>query len=185
MITPDKAIEALQNRLEALNNVYNAQKFSEWKTRTMQTLAHLYGENHTSYSALNEIHAYNYVERTENAKSEANELLNGLIEDLQNFGFPKLNEATKNGVNVQVNQHNNQTTTVSLDINIILNIIRDELRNSEIEEIKEILESNLEPKEKKKTIIDKIKSFGSDVATNILANLLANPKVYEQLGGML
>ena len=185
MITPEKAIEALQNRLEALNNVSNAQKFSEWKTRTMQTLAHLYGENHTCYSALNEIYAYNYVDRTDNAKSEANELLSGLIEDLRNFGFPKINESTNKGVNVLVNQHNNQTTTVSLDLNIFLNIIKGELRNSEIEELKEILEADMEPKEKKKTFMDKIKSFGSDVASNILANLLTNPKVDEQLDGML
>ena len=51
-------------------------------------------------------------------------------------------------------------------------------------ELKAILESSDEPEKKTKRFIDKIKSFGSDVASNILANLLTNPKVYEQLGGM-
>jgi hypothetical protein len=181
MITVDKAIEALQKRLEALGEVSTAQKFFEWKTRTLQTLAHLYSEKHTCYLALDGIHGFNYADRTVSAKSEATELLTGLIEDLQNFGFPKLNETSNGGVNVLVNQHNNQLTNVSVDLNIFINIIKGELRASEIEEIKEILASDLEPKEKKKTFFNKIRSFGNDVATNILANLLTNPSVYEQL----
>lgn len=185
MISPEKAIDALQNRLEALKNVTDSQKFNEWKTRTLQTLAHIYSSNHNCYLALDGIHGYNYVDRTENAKNEASELLAGLIEDLQNFGFPKLNETSNGGVNVLVNQHNNQSTNVSVDLNIFINIIKGELRDSEIEEIKEILASDLEPKEKKKTFFNKIRSFGNDVATNILANLLTNPQVYSQLGGIL
>ena len=54
-----------------------------------------------------------------------------------------------------------------------------------LNQLKEILESNQEPKEKKKTFVEKMKSFGSDVASNILANLLTKLKVYEQMGGML
>jgi hypothetical protein len=187
MITEEKAIKALQKRLDALLTITQSQKFSEWKTRTLQTLAHIYGAKHTSYMALNEIRGYSYVERTPEAKSEAIELLNGLIEDLQNFGFPKPNDSSNNGLNVLVNQHNNQnqSTSISINIDFIIDVLKEELRNSEIEEVKEILESKEELKEKKKKFIDKIKSFGSDVASNVLANILTNPQVYGKLGGML
>jgi hypothetical protein len=53
-----------------------------------------------------------------------------------------------------------------------------------LEELKAILSSELDENEKKKNFFDKIKSFGSDVASNILASLMTNPAVYEQLGGM-
>lgn len=187
MITEEKAIGALQNRVDALLTITQSQKFNEWKTRTLQTLAHIYDVKHTSYLALKEIYGYNYVDRTPQAKSEAIELLNGLIEDLKNFGFPKPNDSSNNGLNVLVNQHNNQnqTTSISINIDFIIDVLKGELRNSEIEEVKEILESKEEGKEKKKKFIDKIKSFGSDVASNVLANILTNPQVYEKLGGML
>ena len=187
MITEEKAIEALQNRLDSLTKISESQRFNEWKTRTMQTLAHIYGEKHTSYLALKGVHSFQYLDRTANAKSEASELLNGLIEDLKNFGFPKTNDYTSNGVNVLVNQHNtqNQSTNISIKLDFLIEILKDELKGHQVKELKEILKSNDEVNTKKIKFIDKIKSFGSDVASNILANLLTNPKVYEQLGGMM
>jgi hypothetical protein len=187
MITEEKAIEALQNRLDALAKISESQKFNEWKTRTMQTLAHVYGEKHTSYLALKDIRSFQYSDRTANAKSEASELLVGLIEDLKNFGFPKINDDRSNGVNVLVNQHNtqNQSTNVSIKLDFLIEILKDELKGYQVKELKEVLKSNDEVDVKKMKFIDKIKSFGSDVASNILANLLTNPKVYEQLGGMM
>lgn len=187
MVTAEKAIESLQSRLDALPKVSDSQKFNEWKTRTMQTLAHIYGENHSSYLTLKEIYGFRYSDRTASAKAEASELLSGLIENLQNFGFPKLNEGTTNGLNVQVNQHNsqNQSTNVTVQLDFLVEILKDELKGGQVKELKAIIESNDEPKEKRKNFIAKVKSFGSDVASNILANILTNPQVYEQIGGML
>ena len=90
MNTEEKAIEVLHKRLEALNKISESQRFNEWKTRTMQTLAHIYGEKHTSYSALKGIRSSQYSDRTANAKSESSELLNGLISNIENFGLPHL-----------------------------------------------------------------------------------------------
>lgn len=187
MITAEKAIESLQSRLDGLAVVGDSQKFKEWKTRTLQTLAHIYDEKHTSYLALEEIHGFHYSDRTAEAKSEASELLYGLIENLKNFGFPKLNTPSNNGVHVQVNQHNNQnqTTNVSIQLDFLVEILKDELKGGQVKELKAILASDETPEEKKRSFIGKIKSFGSDVASNILANLLTNSQVYENLGGML
>ena len=87
MITLEKAIEVLTSRLDAISQISIGQKFNEWKTRTLQTLSHIYGENHTAYKALEEIYSFHYTDRTFLAKDEAQELLTGLIENLENFGF--------------------------------------------------------------------------------------------------
>ncbi len=51
-----------------------------------------------------------------------------------------------------------------------------------LKDIKEILESKADSETKKKSIFDKIKSFGSDVAASIVANIVTNPNIF---GSML
>lgn len=187
MITTVKAIESLQSRLDALKSIHDSQRFNEWKVSTLVTLAHIFGETHSHYKALEKIKTVHYTDVTKQAIGKAKELMLSLIDNLKNFGFPKENEIPNNGVIVSVNQSNeqSQSTQVSISFEFFIEVLRGELRTSEIEELKEILESSMEPKEKKKTFVDKIKSFGSDVASNILANVLTNPEVYNQLGRML
>lgn len=194
MITPENAIEALNAKINMLRSVYTVDEFNNWKKAACSSVANIYPSGLGVVSTMNSIKAYKAVmsgsgNRVNEAKREAEEYLQSLISDLQHFGIPKKSEpfSSKDAINVSINQSNmqHQTTTVSINIEFILDILKGELRTSEIEELKEILESDQAPKEKKKSFIEKIKSFGSDVASNILANLLTNPKVYEQLGGML
>ncbi|HNS42665.1 MAG TPA: hypothetical protein PKN22_07890, partial [Taishania sp.] len=134
------------------------------------------------------IDLYTGVDITPKAKEQGKLLIESLIKDIERFGLEKPEPTEKESfIRVDVNQTNQQTqsTTVSINIEFILEILKGELRNSEIEELKEILDSSDKPKEKKNRFIEKIKSFGSDVASNILANLLTNPQVYENLGKML
>lgn len=183
----EKVIELLNERLESLYIVCDDKSFGEWKTRTLATLAHVFGDNHTHYKALESIKAFNYSDVTHLAIGKSKELLIGLIENLKTIGMPISTENMSGGISLQINQENNQSQSITIVINIdlILESLKYGLSGSQIKELKEILESNKEPKAMKKTFVEKIKSFGSDVASNILANLLTNPKVYEQLGGML
>jgi hypothetical protein len=180
-------IELLNERLDSLDIVRDDKSFGEWKTRTLGTLAHVFGDNHIHYKALKSIKAFNYTNVTHLAIGKAREFLIGLIENLKKFGMPISNGNINTGISLQINQENNQSQSSSVIINIdlILESLKYGLSGSQIEELKEILESNQESKEKKRTFVEKIKSFGSDVASNILANLLTNPQVYEQLGGMI
>jgi hypothetical protein len=180
-------IELLNERLEALNQVHGDKMFGEWKTRTLGTLAHVFGENHSHYKTLKSIKAFNYSNITHIAIGKSKEFLVGLIENLKTFGMPVSKENLNTGISLQINQDNNQSQSSSVIINIdlILESLKYGLSGSQIEELKVILESNQESKEKKRTFVEKIKSFGSDVASNILANLLTNPQVYNQLGRMI
>ncbi|HJS00196.1 MAG TPA: hypothetical protein VJ780_04605 [Flavobacterium sp.] len=193
MIKPESAISALNKKVEDLSNINDKEAFYVWQKATSSTLQNIYPNNEDIKRKIEDISPIHRTLRstddvTYKAIKDANSYLQSLISDIQYFGLPHLNTVNKNDkVNVIVTQENNQnqSTSVSINIDFIIDILKGELRNSEIEEVKEILESGEKPKEKKKKFIDKIKSFGSDVASNILANILTNPQVYEQIGKML
>lgn len=193
MIKPESAITAINKKIEELTSISNPSDFRIWQKVAISTLLNIYPNNSDLKSKFEGISPTKktmggYDDVTANAKKEATSILKSLISDIEDFGLPQLNPVNKNDkVSVIVNQHNsqNQSTSVSINIDFIIEILKGELRSSEIDEVKEILESDIEPKEKKKKFIDKIKSFGSDVASNILANLLTNPQVYEQIGKIL
>lgn len=86
---------------------------------------------------------------------------------------------------LNVYQTNTQTQTVSINVDMVFEALKDELRKSEIEELLEILNQEVDEEVKKKSFKEKIKSFGADVSSNVLATILTNPQVFEQLGGLL
>ncbi|MDD2673918.1 MAG: hypothetical protein PHF81_03460 [Flavobacterium sp.] len=193
MIKPESAISALNKKVEELTNINIKDEFNIWQKATSSTLQNIYPNNQDIKRKFEDISSIHRTMRstddvTHKAKKEATSYLESLISDIQHFGLPHLEAVSKEDkVSVVVTQENkqNQSTSISITIDFIIDVLKGELRTSEIEEVRDILESDAEPKEKKKRFIDKIKSFGSDVAANILANILTNPQVYEQIGKIL
>lgn len=86
----------------------------------------------------------------------------------------------KNTINNSNNQ--SQSQEQSLAINLFLEAIKDDLTGRQIKEIKQVVDDNNNDLDKAKPeIIEKLKKFGSDVAANIVANLITNPLIW---GGM-
>lgn len=189
----NKAIQAIQVKLEKLASLSETSQFNVWQKETVLTLINIYAESDKRIKSFEEIQSYQHygftsIDRFTKAKQEAEAILKSLITDITNFGIIRSGSNSKSGgININVNQHNsqNQSTSVSVNFELVIESLKYGLSGVQIEEIKEILESNQDPKDKKKSFIEKIKSFGSDVASNILANLLTNPGVFEQLRGML
>lgn len=188
-----KAKQAIKVKLEKLDLINENKQFYIWQKETVLTLVNIYSEIDKRVKSFEEIRTYQSygigtIDRFADAKAEASAILNSIIADIQNFGIISSHEKSESGkINFNLTQHNsqNQSTTVSVNFELIIESLKYGLSGAQIYELKEIFESNQEPKEKKKTFVEKIKSFGSDVASNILANLLTNPGVYEQLGGRL
>lgn len=186
------AIKAIEHKIELLSKTKNTEDFNRWQNSTVLTLINIYSESDKRIKSFENIRSYHDYgiggsDRFPKAKTEAEETLNSLIKDIQDFGIINSSKETKVGdFNFNINQSNtqNQSTNVNIDLNIVLDVLKSGLRDYEFEELKEILESKEEPKEKKKKFFNKIKSFGADVSSNILANLLTNPMVFEQLGKM-
>lgn len=91
----------------------------------------------------------------------------------------------KNGkeinVNTTINNSNSQSQNQeqSIVVNLFLEAIKDDLTGKQVKELKDVLVEcgNDKPKAWKR-IVEKIKSFGSDVAANIVANILTNPTIW-------
>jgi len=77
---------------------------------------------------------------------------------------------------------NTQSNTQQVTVNLFLDAIKDELTGKEFKEVKEILKDfDAEPLKTKTKLIEKIKGFGGDVLSNIVANILTNPTIYNGL----
>ena len=82
----------------------------------------------------------------------------------------------KTGVVVSVSQ----TQTQQQNISFVLDSIKDALTGSQFKEIEEIAKEETDSKKAKTKILEKLKGFGSDVLSNIVANLITNPNIWSQ-----
>ena len=77
------------------------------------------------------------------------------------------------------NNQQEQNQTQSFAINLFVEAIKDDLTGRQVKEIKEVVaESGSDKKKAREGIIAKLKSFGSDIAANIVANILTNPVIW-------
>lgn len=79
-------------------------------------------------------------------------------------------------VTVKVNQSQSQNQTQ--EINIFLESIADEITGKQYKELKSIAQEEPNPEKSKQKIVEKLKSFGGDVLSNIVANIITNPSVW-------
>lgn len=187
--------------IDSLNKLLNepitdGTAFKVWKSKVINILTRIYGEKCNQIDQINKVEYRTYRRistigrksngyssagggnNLETCKTEGFALIKGFIEEIETYGLPEKNDKKQenNGLNIVVNQTNSQQMTVSL--NIFLSALQDELNGKQFKEIKGIIDSSEDAEPKKKKIIEKFKSFGIDVMTNIIANILTNPQIY-------
>jgi hypothetical protein len=92
----------------------------------------------------------------------------------------KLNENKVSTNNINIT--NNQSVSQQLTFNIFLDAIKDELTGKDIKALKEIMKDyEKQPEETKSKLIEKMKGFGGDVLSNIVANILTSPTIISGL----
>jgi hypothetical protein len=80
-----------------------------------------------------------------------------------------------NGTTItQFNQNSNQISFEQINNPVFIEAIKQELSDDQYK----ILEELIKNKSDKKTIVQTLGSFGKDVITNIIANILTNPSLY-------
>lgn len=115
----------------------------------------------------------------ENKISPENHLeILGILEGIKNFPEEPKNEIKeKDSDKITIN--NNQNNTQQIILNIFIDAIRDEIAGKELKELKKIMKNyEKNPEETKSTLLEKIKGFGKDVLSNIMANIITNPDFY-------
>ena len=75
----------------------------------------------------------------------------------------------------------NQIQQQSIDITIVIEAIANELKGSQLKELREVAVKEPDPVKAKSKILEKLKSFGGDVLSNVLANLITNPAIWSKL----
>ena len=101
-----------------------------------------------------------------------------------NSKTPKKNSnKSKDAINITTNINNNnsqsQNQEQSLDVNLFIELIRDYLTGYQIKELKDIVsEADNDLQKARPNIVAKLKEFGADVASNIIANILTNPIIW-------
>ena len=84
-------------------------------------------------------------------------------------------------VTTTINKSNSQSQSQeqSLAVELFIEAIKDDLTGRQIKELKSVVaEADNDLQKARPGIIAKLKEFGSDVASNIVANLLTNPMIW-------
>ena len=75
----------------------------------------------------------------------------------------------------------NQSQTQNQEINLFIEAISDELTGKQYKELQSIAQEESNPDPLKQKIVEKLKSFGGDVLSNIVANIITNPSVWNSM----
>lgn len=162
-----KEIEILQKQIEKLK--VKDFDLEAWKKYTIIILARIFGDHSEKIRQVEKI-TYDYSswslrdttgssEYLETCKKLGREILEASIEELKTFGLPQKN--------AEANEF----------YNTIFNALQDELKGSQMKEIRNLLESD----EKKEKIIEKLKSYGTEIAPAALASILCDPMFIREL----
>jgi hypothetical protein len=106
-------------------------------------------------------------------------ILDSLCDEISTIGVP--NKETPKDSLVSVNVTQNQSQEQKQVVTFFIDSIKDEISGKQLKELQEIAKSEPDPEKAKPKIIDHIKSFGVDVCSNILANIMTNPAIWTGL----
>lgn len=82
-------------------------------------------------------------------------------------------------INNSNQQSQDQNQGQALAVELFIEAIKDDLTGRQIKELKQIVaEADNDLQKARPGIIEKLKSFGSDVTSNIIANILTNPIIW-------
>jgi len=95
----------------------------------------------------------------------------------------EMTELTKGGNHIIINNENIQSQQQSQHqgIEILIKCLEDNLSFSQLKDLKQIVKEEGDLEKAKPKLIDKIKSFGENVVSNILANIITNPTIWSCL----
>lgn len=102
--------------------------------------------------------------------------------DSSHFDKVPINKDLSQPININVNQSQyqgqEQQQNQKLVLQVFIEAIKDELTGKQQKELKAIIQQESDPEKAKLTIIEKLKGFGENVLSNIVANIITNPAIW-------
>lgn len=149
-------------------------EYETWKNDTIRYL-HKYYPNDISIQRFSD--GIINFEKNHNSPQRFIGLI-GILISCKNIPQVADKKRISENIGPQVHVHQHQSQQQSQTVQIFLEMIKDELTGKQAKELKSIVKEELPETEKRIKIIDKLKSFGSDVSANIIANIVTNPAVW-------
>lgn len=190
-ITLDAIIEEFQERIPRLKRVEgyiphysysDMEKYEKWLAKTKRYL-NIHYPNDKDVAEFEEISKKRF---TPDQQRKLLAILKAFV-DLPTLIPQKDNtkdrEAEKS-INITANFSNtnsqSQNQEQTLAMNMFLEAIKDNLTGRQVKELNKVIVESAGDKEKARSgIVEKLKSFGSDVASNIVANIITNPSIWQ------
>lgn len=176
----EKALEALEDLRKEAQKINDTYSLTSWKSKATNIIVRIYGSSSLPEKQIDELKYqsnFNGGSNVEKRKIQAAELIDSLIKEIQLFGVPETKVPQESGFNITINQ--NQSQRIKINLSLIIESVQKELTGNQLKELQDVLEDKeIVAEEKKTRIVDKLKKFGGDVASNIIANILTNPNLY-------
>ncbi len=176
----EKQIEVITKQIEKLNSPDF--DLGAWKSSSILILDRIFGNDFQGIQAIEKIkhrsggiysgNTSSSWNNMDSCKKQGKEILQTCITELETFGSREKPQNNNSSVNINLTQNQ------SVNINLLITALEDELTVSQMREVNDIMKSAENSKDKKAKILEKIKNFGNDVASNILANILTNPAIW-------
>ena len=146
-----------------------ADKFAEWVACTKRFISINYPDD----NVINE-----FKESIERPISD--HYIQDLVATLKSLKkLPQHSHYTKKEEGVMINI--TQTQSQSVEINIILDCLKNHLPEKQYNEIREIAKEERDATKAGSKILEKLKGFGIDVLSSIVANLITNQNIWSQI----
>lgn len=158
-----------------------SRNYQNWLAKTKRFLS----LNFHNDKYIKEFEVIGEKKQSKNQQEELLAILNAFLKystPIKNIPAGKI---TRKETNITINNTNTQTQQQSQQqsIEILVKALEGQLSVTQLKEIKQIVVEEKGDLEKAKPkLIEKIKSFGENVASNILANIISNPTIWSCLG---
>jgi hypothetical protein len=166
-----KEIKLLKNQIEKLED--KEFDLDAWKKYTIILLARIFGDNSqkirqiesidydfSSWALRDTTGSSSYVDT---CKKLGQEILQASIDELEHFGLPETSKDEK------------------AFYDLIMSSLEDELKGSQLKEIKTILSSVKDKEKLKENVMERMKSYGTGVSATVLSTILTNPIFIREL----
>ena len=169
--------------------------FNVWKKEMLLCVGDIYGENTQRYYNVNNIkygtryivnnHINDITSERRKKLEEAKLLLEGYIKNIKENGLPNGTNIYSNDKQLEQPQiinniHNTNHQTQEVNISVLVQNIFEGIDDSEREELKKILQQYNQDKNKN-NLIQSLQSMGQGVLENIIAGVITNPIIFDQL----
>ena len=182
-MSKEKVIEAFEELKQETQDIVNSETLSAWKNKAVNVVRRIYGNDSSQEKQINKFIYYppfsaGYADNIPALKQQGFALFEGLCKEIERFDVPIKND-NKENQNFHFNIVQTQSQQTKINLSLLIESIQEELKGSQLKELQTIIDDKtIEPQKKKTKILETLKKFGSDVASNILANILTNPSLY-------